>query len=49
MQAKLEAALTALNAGCGQIVIAPGGRVGAVASILNGERIGTRLVSKESQ
>jgi acetylglutamate kinase len=49
MQAKLEAALTALNAGCGQIVIAPGARAGAVASILNGESIGTRLVSKESQ
>lgn len=44
MQAKLEAAVSALGRGVGEIVIAPGARDGAVAEILAGKRIGTRVV-----
>jgi acetylglutamate kinase len=45
MQAKLEAAVSALETGVGEIVIAPGARVGAVEEILSGKRIGTRIVA----
>ena len=46
MQAKLEAASAALEAGVGEVVIAPGARVGVIQALLAGERIGTRLVSE---
>lgn len=45
MQAKLEAALTALNAGVGEVFIAPGATPGVVGWLLAGSRLGTRLVS----
>lgn len=45
MQAKLEAAVSALRAGVGEIVIAPGARAGVVAEILRGEKAGTRIVA----
>ena len=45
MQAKLEAASAALEAGVGEVVIAPGARVGVIHALLAGEKIGTRLVS----
>jgi acetylglutamate kinase len=45
MQAKLEAAVSALRTGVGEIVIAPGARAGVVAEILTGHRIGTRVIS----
>lgn len=44
MQAKLEAALTALNAGVGEVLIAPGARPGVVDLVLGGSPIGTRLI-----
>jgi acetylglutamate kinase len=46
MQAKLEAASAALEAGVGEVVIAPGARIGVISALLAGERIGTRLVSE---
>jgi acetylglutamate kinase len=45
MQAKLEAAVSALETGVREIVIAPGARAGAVEEILSGKRIGTRIVA----
>jgi acetylglutamate kinase len=45
MQAKLEAAVAALDKGVGEIVIAPGSRPQVVADILAGTQIGTRIVS----
>jgi acetylglutamate kinase len=45
MQAKLEAAISALDAGVREIVIAPGARPDVVGQILAGRRIGTRVVS----
>ena len=45
MQAKLEAAATAVRAGVGEIVIAPGARAGVVEEILAGKKIGTRIVA----
>lgn len=45
MQAKLEAAVTAVRAGVGEIVIAPGARAGALDEILSGKPIGTRVVA----
>jgi acetylglutamate kinase len=45
MQAKLEAALLALERGVREVLIAPGARPGIVTSLLAGEPIGTRLVS----
>jgi len=45
MQAKLEAAVSALGKGVGEIVIAPGARAGVVAEILAGTQIGTRVVA----
>ncbi len=46
MRAKLEAAADALRAGVGEVVIAPGARVGVIRALIAGERIGTRLVSE---
>jgi len=45
MQAKLEAALTALSAGVGEVLIAPGARPGVVGLLLAGSQLGTRLVA----
>jgi acetylglutamate kinase len=45
MQAKLDAAVSALRSGVREIVIAPGARAGVVEDILSGKRIGTRIVS----
>jgi acetylglutamate kinase len=44
MQAKLEAAVSAVRAGVGEIVIAPGARAGVVREILAGIKIGTRII-----
>jgi len=44
MQAKLEAAVSALLTGVREIVIAPGARAEATAGILAGVQIGTRIV-----
>ncbi|MBV8898373.1 MAG: hypothetical protein JO051_17785, partial [Acidobacteriaceae bacterium] len=46
MQAKLEAALTALQAGVPQIIIAPGAQVGIVSDLINGAAIGTSIVTQ---
>ena len=43
MQAKLNAALTALEAGVAEVRIAPGAAEGGLARILDGEALGTRL------
>jgi acetylglutamate kinase len=43
MRAKLEAASAALQAGVGEVVIAPGARAGVIRELLAGERIGTKL------
>ena len=43
MQAKLEAALTALENGVGQVRIAPGAAAGVLGRLLAGEEIGTRI------
>lgn len=45
MQAKLEAAVSALETGVKEIVIAPGARAGVVEEVLSGKRIGTRIVA----
>jgi acetylglutamate kinase len=45
MQAKLEAAVSALRTGVGEIVIAPGARAGVLEEILRGEKTGTRIVA----
>jgi acetylglutamate kinase len=45
MQAKLEAALLALERGVEQVIIAPGARPGIVPALLDGQSIGTRLIS----
>lgn len=45
MQAKLEAAHRALDAGVPEVVIAPGAERGVVARLLAGEMMGTRLVA----
>ena len=44
MQAKLEAAHRALDAGVPEAIVAPGAEPGIVARLLDGETIGTRLV-----
>jgi acetylglutamate kinase len=44
MQAKLEAALAALEHGVGEILIAPGARAGVVTDLLSGSHVGTRLL-----
>lgn len=46
MRAKLQAACDAMASGVGEVVIAPGARVGVVEGLLAGDRIGTRLVSE---
>jgi len=43
MQAKIEAAVSALRQGIGEVLIAPGARSGVVAELLAGAQIGTRL------
>ena len=44
MQAKLEAAIEALQHGVSQVLIAPGARAGVVGRLLAGETVGTRLI-----
>ena len=44
MQAKIEAAVTALQYGVGQVLIAPGSSPDIVNQLLAGERIGTRFI-----
>jgi acetylglutamate kinase len=48
MQAKIGAAVSALRGGVGEVVIAPGAREGVVASLLQGQAIGTRMVEAMS-
>jgi acetylglutamate kinase len=45
MQAKLEAAIEALERGVSQVLIAPGAMPGVVGRLLAGETVGTRLIS----
>ena len=45
MQAKLEAAMEALQHGVSQVLIAPGALAGVVGRLLAGETAGTRLIS----
>ena len=47
MEAKLNAAVAALEAGVGQVRIAPGAGEGILGRVLAGEDAGTRLVAKE--
>ena len=49
MQAKLNAALAALEAGVEQVRIAPGAAENALARALAGEEIGTKMASGEEQ
>lgn len=44
MQAKLNAAVSALDSGIGQVLIVPGAQPGIVARAIDGEAVGTRLV-----
>jgi acetylglutamate kinase len=44
MQAKLEAAMAALDKGVGQVLVAPGAVEGVLECVLAGEAVGTRLV-----
>ena len=44
MQAKLNAAVDALERGVGEVTIAPGARAGIVEALMRGEPAGTRLV-----
>ena len=46
MQAKIEAAITALRHGIGEVLIAPGAQTDIVRGLLSGPSVGTRLVSK---
>ncbi len=46
MQAKIEAALTAIRQGAGEVLIAPGAQVDIIQALLSGSSAGTRLVSK---
>jgi len=46
MRAKLEAAMEALRAGVGEVVIAPGGTAGIVGKLLSGDRIGTKFLAE---
>ncbi len=45
MEAKLNAAVSALRPGVGQVRIAPGAAPEALSRVLAGEQLGTRLVS----
>jgi acetylglutamate kinase len=47
MQAKLEAAAAALNAGVGQVRIAPGAAPNVIARLLDGEQMGTRMIAAD--
>jgi acetylglutamate kinase len=47
MQAKLNAALAALEAGIAEVRIAPGAAEGVLMRILQGEALGTRLAPSE--
>ncbi len=47
MQAKLNAACAALEAGVGQVLIVPGALENVIERICAGERIGTRMVAAE--
>ncbi len=47
MQAKLNAAISALDSGVGQVRIAPGAAPGALERVLAGDTIGTRMVMRE--
>ena len=49
MQAKLEAALLALEAGVAEVVIAPGHEPDVCARIMAGEQLGTRLLRSQAQ
>ena len=49
MQAKLNAAASALRQGVAQVQIAPGAAAGVLRKILAGEQVGTRLVTMEEQ
>jgi acetylglutamate kinase len=49
MQAKLNAALAAIESGVDQVRIAPGGADNALDRILAGEEIGTRMLAREAQ
>jgi acetylglutamate kinase len=46
MQAKLEAAMLALESGVGEVIIAPGARPGIIAQLLAGQTAGTKLVKE---
>jgi glutamate 5-kinase len=48
MQAKLNAATDAVRSGIGEVIVAPGATERAVARILAGDPIGTRLVPEEA-
>ncbi len=48
MQAKLEAAKSALKSGVVEIIIAPGQRPGILASLAAGEAVGTRIIRGRS-
>lgn len=45
MQAKLDAALSALHAGVGEVLIAPGAKPDVVNLLLSNSQVGTRLIS----
>jgi acetylglutamate kinase len=45
MRAKLEAAMDAVHNGAGEVVIAPGSVPGVIQRLLDGARIGTRLLA----
>jgi acetylglutamate kinase len=44
MQAKIEAAVTALQHGVGEVLIAPGAHPGVIGELLTGSRIGTQFI-----
>jgi acetylglutamate kinase len=44
MQAKIEAAITTIQEGTGEVLIAPGAQVDIIQALLAGSSIGTRLV-----
>ena len=44
MQAKLEAAMDAINKGVREVLIAPGALPGALGQLLTGQAVGTRLI-----
>jgi acetylglutamate kinase len=49
MQAKLNAAISALEQGVEQVQIAPGATAGVLAKVLANEPVGTRLIALEEQ